>query len=110
MMWGFAGWNLFGQASWIMNTQGINILMNIFFGVVVNAARGVAVQVNGIIQQFVNNFMLAMYPQITKSYAAGDKTQAFSLACRGAKFSFYIMFFLFLHLLEQIVLHKTTYL
>lgn len=101
MMWGFAGWNLFGQASWIMNTQGINILMNIFFGVAVNAARGVAVQVNGIIQQFVNNFMLAMYPQITKSYAAGDKTQAFALACRGAKFSFYIMFFLSLPLMIE---------
>ncbi len=100
-MWGFASWNLFGQASWIMNTHGINMLMNIFFGVVVNAARGVAVQVNGIIQQFVNNFMLAMYPQITKSYAAGDKNQAFTLACRGAKFSFYIMFFLSLPLLIE---------
>lgn len=93
-IWGFAGWNLFAQTAWILNTQGINMLMNLFFGVVVNAARGIAVQVNGIIQNFVNNFMLALNPQITKSYAAGDKDAAFQLACRGCRFSFYIMFIL----------------
>lgn len=90
-IWGFAGWNLFAQTAWILNTQGINMLMNLFFGVVVNAARGIAVQVNGIIQNFVNNFMMALNPQITKSYAAGDKESAFQLACRGCRFSFYIM-------------------
>lgn len=93
-IWGFAGWNLFAQTSWLLNTQGINMLMNIFFGVVVNAARGVAVQVNGVIQHFVSNFMMALNPQITKSYAAGDKETAFRLACRGCRFSFYIMFIL----------------
>lgn len=100
-MWKFAGWNLFGQTSWVLNTQGINMLMNIFFGVAVNAARGIAGQVNGIVQQFVNNFMLAMYPQITKSYAAGDKEYSFSLACRGARFSFFIMFILSLPLMIE---------
>lgn len=93
-MWGFAGWNFLGQTAWVLNTQGVNMLMNIFFGVVVNAARGVAVQVNGIIQNFVSNFMMALNPQITKSYAAGDKETAFRLACRGCRFSFYIMYFL----------------
>lgn len=93
-IWGFAGWNMFAQTSWILNTQGINMLMNVFFGVVVNAARGVAVQVNGVIQHFVSNFMMALNPQITKSYAAGDKETAFRLACRGCRFSFYIMFIL----------------
>ena len=82
-IWGFAGWNLFGQAAWILNTQGINMLMNLFFGVVVNAARGVAGQVNDIIQGFVNNFMVALNPQITKSYAVGDKNSAFKLDCSG---------------------------
>lgn len=91
---GFAGWNLFGQTAWILNTQGINMLMNLFFGVVVNAARGIAVQVNGIISSFVDNFMMALNPQITKSYAAGDKDTAFKLACRGCRFSFYIMYIL----------------
>ena len=100
-MWGFAGWNLFAQTAWILNTQGINMLMNIFFGVVVNAARGVAVQVNGIIQSFVNNFMMALNPQITKSYAAGDKDTAFRLACSGSRFSFYIMYFLALPIMIE---------
>lgn len=100
-MWGFAGWNLFAQTAWILNTQGVNMLMNIFFGVVVNAARGVAVQVNGIIQNFVNNFMMALNPQITKSYAAGEKDTAFRLACRGCRFSFYIMYFLALPIMIE---------
>ena len=93
-IWGFAGWNFFGQTAWILNTQGVNMLMNLYFGVVVNAARGVADRVNSIIQQFVTNFMMALNPQITKSYAAGDKEDAFKLACRGSRFSFYIMFIL----------------
>lgn len=100
-IWGFAGWNLFGQAAWILNTQGINMLMNIFFGVVVNAARGVAGQVNGVIQGFVNNFMVALNPQITKSYAVGDKNAAFKLACRGCRFSFYIMYVLALPIMIE---------
>lgn len=93
-IWGFAGWNLFGNTTWILNTQGINMLINIFFNVAVNAARGIAVQVNGIIQNFVTNFMMALNPQITKSYACGEKNEAFKLACRGARFSFFIMFIL----------------
>lgn len=100
-IWGFAGWNLFAQTAWILNTQGINMLMNLFFGVIVNAARGVAVQVNGIIQSFVNNFMMALNPQITKSYAAGDKDTAFRLACRGCRFSFYIMWLLSLPIMIE---------
>lgn len=100
-IWGFAGWNLFAQTAWILNTQGINMLMNLFFGVVVNAARGVANQVNGLINQFVNNFMMALNPQITKSYAAGDKKTAFKLACRGCRFSFYIMFVLALPIMIE---------
>lgn len=100
-IWGFAGWNFFAQTSWILNTQGINMLMNLFFGVVVNAARGVAVQVNGVIQGFVSNFMVALNPQITKLYAVGDKDAAFRLACRGSRFSFYIMFILALPILIE---------
>lgn len=100
-IWGFAGWNFLGHTSWILNTQGVNMLMNIFFGVVVNAARGIANQVNSILQQFVTNFMMALNPQITKSYAAGDKENAFKLACRGARFSFYIMWILSLPIMIE---------
>lgn len=100
-MWSFAGWNLLGNGAYVLNTQGVNMVMNVFFGVVVNAARGIANQVNGAVQQFVNNFMMALSPQITKSYAVGDKQTAFTLACRGAKFSYLLMFCLALPIMME---------
>lgn len=105
-IWAFAGWNLLGNGAGILNTQGINMIMNVFFGVVINAARGIADQVNNVVQLFVNNFMMALNPQITKSYAIGDKMSAFALVCRGARFSFYIMFIIALPIIlesEQIL-------
>ena len=71
-MLSFAGWSFLGNGAYLLNTQGVNILMNMFFGVAVNAARGVAGQVDGAVQSFVANFTTAMNPQIIKSYAAGD--------------------------------------
>lgn len=100
-IWSFAGWNFLGNGAGILNTQGINMLMNIFFGVVVNAARGIADQVNNIVQMFVNNFMTALNPQITKSYAVGDFQSSYLLTCRGARFSFYIMYILALPLMLE---------
>ena len=88
----FAGWNLFGHGAWMLETQGVNILINMFFGVQLNGARGIAVQVNNIVQQFVNNFMTALSPQITKSYAAGDLAYMNSIVLKGAKFSYLLMF------------------
>lgn len=90
-MTGFAGWNLLGSASTILNSQGINIIINLFFGVAVNAARGVANQVEGIVKQFVSNFTMAINPQITKSYAAGDYDYMNKLIISGAKYSIYLM-------------------
>lgn len=86
-MMGFIGWNFFGSTAGILSTQGINVLINIFFGVTLNAARGLADQVNNAINTFVNNFMTAMNPQITKSYAAGDYDYMKSLMVRGAKYA-----------------------
>ena len=88
----FAGWNLFGSIAYMLNTQGVNMLINIFFGVGTNAARAIAVQVDSAVTQFVNNFMTAINPQITKSYAAGDRKYLFKLVCRGTKYSFFIMY------------------
>lgn len=87
----YSGWNLFGNTSWIMNTQGVNMLINIFFGVAYNAARGVANTVNGCIQGFVENFMMAFRPQITKSYAAGDLSYCTMLVTRCSKFTWLLM-------------------
>lgn len=71
-MLGFAGWNLMGNCAGILSTQGVNILLNMFFGPAVNAARGVAVQVQGAVSYFSSNFQMALNPQITKNYATGD--------------------------------------
>lgn len=90
-MFSFAGWNFLGQSSYIINTQGINILINIFFGVTVNAARGIAIQVDNALRQFVNSFMTAVNPQITKSYAIGDIESMKNLIYLSSKFSAYIM-------------------
>lgn len=89
----YSGWNLFGNTSWIMNTQGVNMLINVFFGVAFNAARGVANTVNGCIQGFVANFMVAINPQITKSYAAGELSYCNMLVGRSTKFSWLLMLF-----------------
>lgn len=105
-MSGFAGWNFFNSTAYIFNNQGVNMLLNMFFGVAVNAARGIAVSVDNIVNQFVGNFMTAVNPQITKSYASGDLANMHKLVCRGAKFSYYCMLLLALPIIleaEQIL-------
>jgi O-antigen/teichoic acid export membrane protein len=97
----FIGWNFFSQFAFVMNIQGTNMLLNIFFGVTVNAARGIANQVNTAVVQFINNFMTAVIPQITKSYASGDKEYSFSLVCRSSRFAYFLMFFLSLPILIE---------
>ena len=92
-MTGFAGWNFLGNGAYMLNTQGVNILMNLYFGVAVNAARGIATQVDAALKQFVNNFTTAVNPQITKSYAQGDLDYMHKLVCRSAKFSAFLMMF-----------------
>lgn len=92
-MTGFAGWNFLGNCAWLLNTQGVNILMNLYFGVAVNAARGVATQVDSALRQFVNNFTTAVNPQITKSYAQGDLNYMHKLMVKSSKFSAFLMLF-----------------
>jgi O-antigen/teichoic acid export membrane protein len=100
-MTGFAGWNLFGNMAGVLFGQGLNMLLNFFFGPVVNAARAVAVQVQGAIQQFVGNFQTALNPQITKTYATGELNEMHRLMFRSARFSFYLLFFLSLPVLYE---------
>ena len=90
-MFGFAGWNFVGTTSGVLRSQGINILINLFCGPAVNAARGLAMQVNRAISQFSANFTTAVRPQITKSYAVGDKKTYESLSMKCSKFSFFIL-------------------
>lgn len=90
-MFSFAGWNFIGTASAILRDQGGNILINLFNGPVVNAARGIAFQVNNAMQGFVTNFMIALNPQIIKSYAANDNKYMMTLIFQGARLSFYML-------------------
>lgn len=98
-MTGFAGWNFIGVSSAILRDQGGNILLNLFYGPALNAARGVANQVSNAIGSFVGNFMIALNPQITKSYAAAEYGYMFSLIFRGARFSYYLLLWLALPVL-----------
>lgn len=86
-MFGFTGWNIIGSTSVILSNQGVNILLNIFGSPVVNAARGIAVQIEATINNFAQNFMTAMNPQITKSYGAGDLETYSKLMMYGGRFS-----------------------
>lgn len=92
-MGGFSGWQFLTNAAWMINTEGINILMNLFFGVAINAARGVANQVDGAIMRFVTSFTTALNPQITKDYAKGNTSALYKLVCNGAKYTFFLMLF-----------------
>lgn len=98
-MFGFAGWNFIGASSAVLRDQGGNILINLFCGPVVNAARGIAFQVNNAVSQFVNNFMVALNPQITKSYASENYSYMMTLIFRGARLSFFMLLLLSLPIL-----------
>ncbi len=87
----YAGWTINGNLAIVANTQGINILLNLFFGPAVNAARGIAAQVQGAIMVFVNNFQTAVNPQIIKSYANNELQYMHSLIIRSSKFGFYLV-------------------
>ncbi len=90
-MTSFAGWSMVGDGAWILNTQGVNILINIFFGVTLNAARGIATTVDSMVQSFVRNFMVAINPQIIKSYAEGDFSYLHRLIYMGSKYSYFLI-------------------
>lgn len=100
-MFFFSGWSLWGNLAGMLYSQGLNMMLNIFFGPVVNAARGIALQVQGVIQGFVGNFQMALNPQITKSYANDDLPQMHNLMFRSARFSFFLLFFLALPILLE---------
>lgn len=87
----FVGWNLIGSLAGIAKEQGVNIVLNMFFGPAVNAARGIAYQVLSKLNGFVTNFQMAMNPQIIKNYASGDRTSMYKLVFRGAKFSYVLL-------------------
>lgn len=90
----YSGWNLFGNIAAIARGQGINLVLNIFFGTIVNAAYGITMQVQNSVRIFVNNFQLAVNPQIIKNYSQGNFVQTHKLIFQSCKFSFFLMLIL----------------
>ena len=100
-MTAFAGWNFFGSSAYVFNTQGVNQVANLFFGVAVNSARGLALQAESVVKQFAANFLTALNPQISKSWASGERDYCFSLVDKGAKYSWLVILLFFIPLLGE---------
>ncbi|MBQ0087069.1 MAG: oligosaccharide flippase family protein [Bacteroidales bacterium] len=104
---GFASWNMLGEMASIFSHQGISLVLNVFLGPLVNAAYGVANQVNSAVLAFTNNFTTALSPSITKSYAEGSLVYMKNLVLQGARYSYYLLLILVVPLLieTETVLH-----
>lgn len=100
-MFAYAAWTMNGNLAVVGYTQGINILLNLFYGPVVNAARGIATQVQTVAQSFCSNFQTALNPQLTKSYARGDLPRMHQLLTQSSKFSFFILWLIALPLMLE---------
>lgn len=98
----YSGWNLFGNIAAIARGQGSNILLNLFFGPVANAAYSLTVMLQGIIGSFISNFQTALNPQITKNYAKGEVEASLNLMFKSSKYSFFAMFILVVPFLYNI--------
>lgn len=101
-MLSFSGWNMFGSFSGIMKEQGLNLILNLFFGPVVNAARGIAYQITGALQGFMANVTMASRPQLTQSYAQGDIIRTFKIMYSTSKVSYLVLFVLTLPVIFEI--------
>ncbi len=90
----FAAWGLLGHFSCIINTSFQNMMLNVFFSPVINAARGIALKVSDAVLRFNENFQMAVSPQITKLCARGEKEKMFTLIINSSRFSIYLMWLL----------------
>lgn len=98
----FSSWSLIGNLAYTMNGQGMNFLINIFFGPIYNAAKGIATAVEAAVTSFVTNFLGASIPQIIKSYAANDLEYCFKLTFKSSKFGFFLFMMISLPLISVI--------
>ena len=103
----FSGWNMLSEVAWTFTGPGVNLILNLFFGPTVNAAKGLAEQVNGAVSRFVSNFQTAVNPQLIKMYASDEWEEMKKLLFRGSRFSYYLMLVLSLPLILKMdyVLH-----
>lgn len=99
---GYGGWDLFGNLAIVCQRQGISLLLNVFFGPVVNAAMAIATQIRGATSQFVGNFLTAVRPQVIKNYAEGNVGRMFTMTFYAAKFSYMLMLALVVPIIYEI--------
>lgn len=100
-LFSYTGWNLFGNVAAVATNQGINILLNLFFGATVNAARAIAFQVNSAVTGFVSSLQMSINPQIIKSYATDNHDYMLQLVFSGARYCFFLLYFLSVPFLLQ---------
>ncbi|MBL0449709.1 hypothetical protein [Aeromonas caviae] len=100
-LFSYTGWNLFGNVAAVATNQGINILLNLFFGATVNAARAIAFQVNSAVTGFVSSLQMSINPQIIKSYATDNHNYMLQLVFSGARYCFFLLYFLSVPFLLQ---------
>ena len=98
---GFSAWGMMDSLSYTLKSQGLNIVLNMFFGLIVNAARGIAYQVLHAVEQFVRSFQMSFRPQLIKSYAEGDYNYMYKLYYSGTKLSFYMLWCLSLPIIIE---------
>lgn len=98
----FIGWNFINTVVFILNDQGMNMLLNMFFGPAVNAARGLSIQVKSAVSNFAMGFFTAVRPQIVKSYAAGDTSRFTELIFNSGKFTFFLLWLICLPVMLRI--------
>lgn len=98
----YGGWDLFGNLALVCQGEGVNLLLNVFFGPIVNAARAIAFQIQGAVTQFVSNFMTAVRPQVIKNYAEGNVDKMYVMTFYAAKFSYILMLALVVPIIYEI--------
>lgn len=101
-MFSFAGWSILGNLGFSFKDQLSNIILNLFFGTTVNAARGIGIQVVSHVKTFAHSFTMALNPQITKQYAAGNLEASRKLVYAGSRYSFYLLTLISLPILINI--------
>ncbi len=97
----YAGWNMLGNTTWVFNTQGVNMLINMFHGVAFNATRGIATTVAANVQGFVNSFTTAFAPPITKSYASGEVSESYLLVNRSSRYTWFLTLLFFVPIIIE---------
>lgn len=90
-LFSFSSWKLIGSLSGLLGNQGLNILMNVFFGPAINAAKGISTQINTVVTSFSNNFYMSVRPQITKAHAENNTDYSIQLMLRSSKFAFFLL-------------------